>query len=501
MSMAALALNYCVSLDELLKGIAVAPALRVDDIACDSRAVREGTLFIATQGMTHHGMDFLADVISKGAIAVVFDSTTAEPPAADCAIPCIPVAGLARDVGEIANRFFDYPSRTLKVVGVTGTNGKSTVAWLLAACLGMLGARAAYSGTLGYGTGTLKVDTDMTSPDVVQNHRRLAEFRDQGAEFAAIEVSSHALDQGRINGTEFSGAIFTNLSRDHLDYHGEMRSYGEAKARLFSAFPVKQSVINIDSEFGRELGRRHIDNTTLVSTTSDCSEFASAFVFARSIRASEHGSIVAFDSSWGNASCSLPLPGRFNVANAACALGYLLNQGYALDACCAALAKVTAPPGRMQRVAGFSGPAVYVDYAHTPDALEVALTALRDHCRGELWCVFGCGGDRDAGKRPLMGNTADRLADHVILTNDNPRSEPPAAIIADIAEGVEQHDAKRIEDRSSAIAWAISNAAADDVILIAGKGHENYQLIGSERREFSDVNTAALRLAARGTRA
>jgi UDP-N-acetylmuramoyl-L-alanyl-D-glutamate--2,6-diaminopimelate ligase len=498
--MAAFELNPALRLDELLQGLAPAPALAISDITCDSRAVKAGALFIATRGLTRHGVDFVPDAIARGAVAVVYDASTAELADGDCAVPCIGVPGLAAELGEIANRFFARPSDGLSVIGVTGTNGKSTVAWLIAQSLNLLGSRCAYSGTLGYGIGALEIDNDMTSPDVIELHRRLARFRDQAAEFAAIEVSSHALDQGRVSGTRFEAAIFTNLSRDHLDYHGDMQAYASAKERLFVAYPVAHSIINIDTEFGASLATRGTANTWLVSTTSDCSNQGQSFVFAESIGADERGSLVRVNTSLGEASFHLPLPGRFNVANALSALAFLLAEGRTLDESVAVLAGLSAPPGRMQRVTAAAGPTVYVDYAHTPDALNVALTALREHCRGKLWCVFGCGGDRDAGKRPQMGLLAAALADRVLVTNDNPRSESPTAIISDIVRDLDVSTYEILEDRAAAIAWSIAEAGDEDVMLIAGKGHENYQIIGAERRDFSDFDVAATCLAARELR-
>ncbi len=340
----------------------------------------------------------------------------------------------------------------------------------------------------------------MTTPGAVELHGRLADFRDAGAEFAALEVSSHALAQDRIAGVEFDTVLFTNLTRDHLDYHGDMHAYADAKARLFFDYPARHRVINLDSEFGAELAARCGDDVVTVSTHFDRVANGRPYVFVRSVVAKPEGSVVSVTSSWGDGRFKLSMPGDFNVANAVLVLATLLRHGVALDDACDVLSMLQAPPGRMQLVEA-SGAllAVYIDYAHSPAALEGALRALRAHCDGALWCVFGCGGDRDAGKRPLMGRIAERLADRVVVTNDNPRSEPPDAIVADILAGVTNSEAATvIEDRGAAIAWAIRSAAKTDVVLVAGKGHEDYQLIGAERLDFSDYGVALASLEARG---
>jgi UDP-N-acetylmuramoyl-L-alanyl-D-glutamate--2,6-diaminopimelate ligase len=491
-------------LDHLLDGItaATAPAIEISDISADSRTVQAGGLFLACRGMSNHGLDFVDAAIARGAAAIAYDSSTADAVPDACAVPLIAVEKLSLQLGEISNRFFDHPSRDVRVAGVTGTNGKSTVAWMIAQCLAFLGKRCAYAGTLGYGIDELTVSDDMTSPDVITTHRRLAGFRNEGATHAAIEVSSHALDQGRVAGVAFDAAVFTNLSRDHLDYHGDMRAYAAAKERLFAEYPAQRRIINVDSDFGMTLAKRNFAYVVQVSTAPDRARSKGDFLFVRGMMPTETGYVVEFESSWGESCFTLPLAGRFNVANAACVLAYLLDEGVSLEAACAALAEVTAPPGRMQRVPAESGPAVYVDYAHTPDALSVTLRALREHSAAGLWVVFGCGGDRDKGKRPEMGRIAEEFADQVVLCNDNPRGESPTAIIDDIVAGLSTPSAAQvIEDRAAAIAWAIANAAADDIVLLAGKGHEKYQIIGSERRDFSDFDAAAANLRHRESKA
>ncbi len=502
MNMPAPHLTGLPTLSTLLEGYADAPPIEVSDLTIDSRRVSAGCVFLAVDGLTRHGLSFANDAIERGAAAIVFDSDTAERPRIDTDVPIVGVAGLAAALGNVSNRFFASPSADLAVFGVTGTNGKSTVAWMLARALTALGERSGYSGTLGQGVGRFPIGETMTSPDVIELNRRLARFRDEGATAAAIEVSSHALDQGRVDGIDFEATLFTNLSRDHLDYHGDMQAYGAAKARLFVDHAAASRIVSVDTEFGRELASRLGDRAITVSLAASIDGEPQAAVEAFAVAEGAAGSRVRIRSVYGEASFLLPMPGGYNVSNAALVIACLCARGVTLDAACAALAGIDTPPGRMQRVAGpGDSPGVFVDYAHSPDALGVVLDALREHTDGRLWCVFGCGGDRDRGKRPLMGRIAEARADRLVVTSDNPRSEPPAAILDDIVAGLTQPaSATVIEARGEAIGWAIANAAAGDVILIAGKGHEDYQLVGGNRLEFSDVEAAASSLAERRSR-
>ena len=500
MSMPAHQLNSSMTIAALLQGIAEAPDMAISGIASDTRDIVEGFLFLACRGERSHGLDYAAQAIEAGAAAVAYDASTARS-VPDISAPLIPVDALRSRLGEIANRFYGHPSHSVKVLGVTGTNGKTTVAWLLAQCLQRLGKPCGYSGTLGYGVDELGGGEGMTTPDVVEFHRRLSVFRDAGAAYAAVEISSHALAQDRIDGVAIDTAVFTNLTRDHLDYHGDMEAYGEAKASLFMAAEPSRRIINVDSEFGSTLAKRCGRDVVAVSTIENRIDRSLPHVVVRSAEATVAGFDVSIESSWGEGSFRLPLHGEFNVANSALVLAFLLSENVALEAATDALSVTEAPPGRLQRVEADTGPDVFVDYAHTPDAVESALRALRQHCDGALWCVFGCGGDRDPGKRPLMARAVERHADRVIVTNDNPRTENPAQIIEAILDGFQDPDAATvIEDRGAAIAWTISNAAAHDVVLLAGKGHENYQLIDGERRDFSDYGAAAANLQARSGR-
>jgi UDP-N-acetylmuramoyl-L-alanyl-D-glutamate--2,6-diaminopimelate ligase len=498
MSMPAEHMTTTPTLAELLRGFATAPNIPVTGIASDSRRLASGSLFLAVQGRSGHGLDYLEHARKAGVCAVAWDASTASLPT-DIGVPMIAIEGLAAKLGDIADRFYGSPSEQLDVIGITGTNGKTTVAWLLAQASELLGKRCGYLGTLGYGIGSVESTAGMTTPAAVELHGRLAEFVEQGAAYAAIEVSSHALAQGRVDGVRFDTALFTNLTRDHLDYHTDMREYFESKARLFLDCSPRHRIINLDSDYGAQLASLCGQEVVTVSTSVDRVADDRPFVCVRSVLASPQSSEITFVSSWGGGRFSLQLPGDFNIANAVLVLAFLLMKGVPLQKACDVMSQVSAPPGRMQRVAK-DGPAVFVDYAHSPDALEVALHALRAHCRGELWCVFGCGGDRDAGKRPQMGKAAERQSDHVVITSDNPRSEEPAAIIAAIVSGLHHADsATVIEDRAAAIAWAIDQASEQDIVLVAGKGHEAFQEINGERLPFSDYAIAETALAAKGS--
>ena len=496
MSMAAETLTTKPTLADLLQGFAAAPAIGIRDISSDSRKLQAGDLFLACGGESSHGLDYVADAVTAGVAAIAWDSSTGKAPAAEIGVPMIAVPDLATHLGEIANRFYARPAEAVKVVGVTGTNGKTTVAWLIAQCCEQLGETCGYIGTLGAGVSEVTGGEGMTTPGAIELHRDLADFRDAGAGWAAIEVSSHALSQHRVDGVTFDTVVFTNLSRDHLDYHGSMQRYAEAKARLFLDYPARHRIVNLDTEFGAELAERCGRDVVTVSTRFECVANGRPYVFVRSLGASSDGSTVRIASSWGDAEFQLPLPGDFNVANAIIVLAAMLVHGVPLRRACETLANVSAPPGRMERVPAAEGlPAVYIDYAHSPEALDVVLRALRSHCTGRLWCVFGCGGDRDAGKRPQMGHVAEKRADSIVITNDNPRTEAPATIIDGILEGLAApREATVIEDRAAAIAWAIDNARPNDIILVAGKGHEHYQLMGSERVDFSDFGAALANL-------
>lgn len=497
MSMPAARLNPLPTLAELLPDCAGVPAVAVHGIASDTRHLDAGFVFFAVRGRGSHGLDYLDQARQAGIGAVVWDASTGTEPAG-VDVPAIAVEGLAARLGDIADRFYGHPSEHLGVIGVTGTNGKTTVAWLIAQALDILGRPCAYLGTLGHGLGEVRAATGMTTPPAIELHGRLAEFVAAGADFAAIEVSSHALTQRRVDGVRFDTALFTNLSRDHLDYHDSMDDYFASKSQLFLDCGPRHRIVNIDTGYGTRLAELCGPDVVTVSTRIERVADGRPYLIVRGARPGPLGSNVSFDSAWGSSTFATAMPGDFNVANAALVVALLLSKGIALDEACDVVALVGAPPGRMQRVA-MDGPAVFIDFAHTPQALESVAKALRGHCAGRLWCVFGCGGDRDPGKRPQMGEVAERDCDRVIITSDNPRGEEPASIIADIVAGLARpNDAIVIEDRASAIAWTVAQAADSDVVLVAGKGHEAYQETRAGRIPFSDQAVAEKALAARG---
>jgi len=503
-------------LDGLVVTGAIGPAvgdIAVRDLCLDSRQAGPGSVFLALAGQTAHGLDFAADAARRGAAVVLWEPRVgaadqdADADAADrrhaSADPSLPAGvvdirlpGLKARVGALADRFFRAPSASLRVWGVTGTNGKTTCAYLLAQCLQRLGRSAAYIGTIGSGPvapGAALRAATLTTPDVVSLQRTLAEFVADGVTDVALEVSSIALAQGRIDAVRIHAAAFTNLTRDHLDYHGSMQAYGAAKARLFASPGLKYAVINVGDEFGLALAPRvaAVTPLTAVWVGARAAFPAERLLHAASVRPDARGIDLGLTGSGGDVELHVPLVGRFNAENAVVVLGCLYAAGVPLPAAAAALAGCRAAPGRMEVIAAAADkPLTVVDYAHTPDALEKALAALREHCDGALWCVFGCGGDRDRGKRALMGRVADRLADRIVVTDDNPRSEDPVAITAAIVAAIEAHPVVVIHDRAAAIGAAVTQAGAGDAVLIAGKGHEDYQIYGSTRRVFSDRDEA-----------
>ena len=486
------------SLRTLLAGLVDAPAgIDIRDVVSDSRRASDGALFLALSGGSHHGLDFARAVVEQGARAIVYEGPHAAPAAVAPSVFVAPVENLRERAGTIASRFFDDPSASLSVAGITGTNGKTTCAWLLSQALSRCGRRAAYSGTIGVGFPGSLAASSHTTPDAVELQRQLAELRDQGAECVAMEVSSHALDQHRVNAVRFAIAAFTNLTRDHLDYHGSMEAYGSAKSRLFAMAGIATCIINIDDRFGAALAGG-IDTGKLVATSRLSRSSRGRFVCGKSAHALSNGLAIEIDSSWGAALLRVPLIGDFNVDNVLTVLAILLAWDIPLQNAVAALAECHAPPGRMETIdGGRAAPLAIIDYAHTPDALGKALRTARTHCRGALHVVFGCGGDRDRGKRPIMGQLAGELADRVTLTDDNPRNEDPARITADILAGLGSTPADVIHDRAAAIAAAIGRSVSGDVVLVAGKGHEDYQIYGSERRVFRDQDAVRAALDAR----
>jgi UDP-N-acetylmuramoyl-L-alanyl-D-glutamate--2,6-diaminopimelate ligase len=480
----------------------------VSAVAVDSREVERGTVFFARRGLTHDATAFIDDALRAGASAIVREGAAAVR-LLEGGVPEIHVPDVAASAGQAAHRFYGRPSESMRVIGITGTNGKTSVSHFIAHALGpelqAHGGAVGVIGTLGYGRPGALEPGQLTTPDVVNLHRRLAGFQAQGIGDVVMEVSSHALSQGRTEGVRFDTGVFTNLSRDHLDFHGDMQAYAESKGRLFRTAGLGNAVINADDEFGRQLLSACCDDLDVIAYTLVEADTRAPYPVLRGRleRADEAGIRVLIESQFGNGALSVALLGRFNAHNLLAAVGALLCSGMEFKHVLDLLSDVPVVPGRMQRFGGVEEtPLVVVDYAHTPDALSAALLALRDHCNGRLWCVFGCGGDRDEGKRPQMGAVADELADVLVLTDDNPRSEDGAKIIAGIMHGVARKatagNGLVIErDRAAAISFAVADAGVNDVVLVAGKGHETYQEAMGVRSPFSDAAAVRSALEAR----
>lgn len=459
---------------------------RVSGLALDSRKVKAGDLFLAFPGEKSDGRRFIPQAIAAGAGAVLWESRDFEWDRTWRA-PNLGVAGLRSQLGAIADEFHGHPSRQLWMAGVTGTNGKTSCSHWIAQSLTRLGRKAAVIGTLGSGFPGALQPAANTTPDAVALHGYLAALLAGGAGACAMEVSSHGIEQGRVNGVEFDVALFTNLSRDHLDYHKTMDDYAAAKAKLFRWPRLKHAVVNLDDRLGRELSES-IDRSrvTVLGYGLGHGEIA-----GHKLDLSTRGLKLEIETPWGAAKFTSPMIGGFNASNLLGVLGVLMSSEIPLQDAIEALAQVQPVPGRMQMVREAGAPLVVVDYAHTPDALEKALETLRDLLApgAKLFCVFGCGGDRDPGKRPLMGEVATRLSDHAWITSDNPRSEDPQAIIRDIVAGAHPNYATE-PDRTAAISHALCEADSDDVVLLAGKGHETHQEIGGLKLPFDDAEVA-----------
>ncbi|WP_295798855.1 UDP-N-acetylmuramoyl-L-alanyl-D-glutamate--2,6-diaminopimelate ligase [uncultured Microbulbifer sp.] len=497
--------NRTVSLVELVPGYAGIPDIAVSGVALDSRRVSAGDVFMALRGTQVDGRTFIDAAIENGAAAVLADGDAIGTETRS-GVAVVTVPGLAARVGEIAARFYGHPTEAMYLVGVTGTNGKTTCAYLTSQLLARHFGSAAVMGTIGNGIwrdGEIALeDTGLTTPDPVRLQADYAEFSRQGAKAGAMEVSSHSLSQGRVHGVVFDTAIFTNLSRDHLDYHGNMAAYGAAKEKLFGLPKLKRGVINIDDPFGAQMVERCKLRGLKIITYG----LQNGDLQVRDLKRLEGGFSLHLITPWGEGELKTPLIGDFNIHNALAVVAAVAAAGMPLADILAAFPDIKPVPGRMERVdaTGAEDISVLVDYAHTPDALRAALDAARPYCKGQLWCVFGCGGDRDTGKRAPMGRIAAELADRAVITSDNPRSENPQVIVDEILQGVdggESTERVTVEvDRAKAIRFAIEHAAPGDTVVIAGKGHEDYQLVGDEKLHFCDREQAAAALQLRAQR-
>ncbi len=471
------------------------PDICVSGLALDSRVIEEGELFLACVGITHHGIHFLDQAIAQGAAAVAVEpaAESAGLELSACPIPVFWVENLHKLASEVAGRFYANPSHEMSLVGITGTNGKTSVSQFIAQAIAEQ-APCGVVGTLGSGLFGKLSQTGHTTPDAVTLQAELAHMLDDGARHVAMEVSSHALDQGRVNGLRFDVAVYTNLSHEHLDYHGDMETYAGVKRRLLEMPGLKKAVINADDATGRSWLKSLPEGVEAIGYAVAGGEGAGLkpALLADELQLNASGLSMRVCSPRGEGRLQTGLLGRFNASNLLAALGALMALGFEFADALARLGRVTTVPGRMERFAAPGRPLVVVDYAHTPDALENVLLALREHTRRRLWCLFGCGGERDREKRPKMGQIAEALADSVVITDDNPRRENPYNIIEDILGGIENPDAIYVNrDRAQAIAHAIGLGREGDVILVAGKGHETEQQVGDQRITFSDREEAA----------
>lgn len=479
-----------VELDWLLAGLADPgdlPLVEAGGLCHDSRRVQPGDLFAGLAGHTAHGMSHAAQAIRQGCAAIVFDPSGEGGNLAKevSEVPAVSVASLSQKLGLVADRFFGEPSKYLKTIGITGTNGKTSCSHFLAQALSDR-APAAAVGTLGWGKPGELCPTAHTTPDAIEIHDILFRLYSQGFKAVAMEASSHGLVQGRLNGVQFKGALFTNFTRDHLDYHGTMEAYLEAKLRLLDWPGLEFVAFNADDPIAGSILKRMPAGVRAIGfSVSGKADIPVPMLTVSSVQHGAEG--VSFQAHYEGRSAAVHAPvfGDFNVENLAAALAVLVAMGRGLEESAHALRKVRAVPGRMESFAG-AGRTVVVDYAHTPDALSSVLGSLRRHCTGQLWVVFGCGGDRDRGKRPEMGAIAEKLADAVVVTDDNPRSEDGDDIIRDIRSGCRREDIVTIRDRRDAIAFALERAGTADLVLIAGKGHEPTQEIQGRKYPFSD---------------
>ena len=481
--------------DLLAPWVSNLPARALREMTLDSRVAAAGDLFVAVVGHQADGRRYIPQAIAQGVAAIIAE---AKGEAADGEIrevhgvPVIYLSQLNERLSALAGRFYNEPAERLSLVGVTGTNGKTTTTQLLAQWAQLLGETSAVMGTVGNGLLGKAIPTENTTGSAIDVQHVLADLAGQGATFAAMEVSSHGLVQHRVAALKFRASVFTNLSRDHLDYHGDMAGYESAKWQLFSTHHYGEAIVNADDEVGRRW-LANLPDAVAVSMEGHINPNCHGrWLKAEAVSYHDSGATVRFTSSWGEGEIESRLMGAFNVSNLLLALATLLALDFPLSDLLKTASRLQPVCGRMEVFTAPGKPTVVVDYAHTPDALEKALQAARLHCTGKLWCVFGCGGDRDKGKRPLMGAIAEEFADVPVVTDDNPRTEEPRAIINDILAGMlDAGRARVVEGRAEAVTSAIMQAKENDVVLLAGKGHEDYQIVGTRRLDYSDRVTAA----------
>lgn len=481
-------------LSQLLMGMDVSVKMDpvIKGLCQDSRRVQVGDLFFAYPGLGYDGRHFVQEAIAKGAAAVLYEPDMSSINLSAASIPILPIPYLTTQLGPLAARFYNYPSRYLPVVGITGTNGKTSCTHFLADSLQQLQKRCGVIGTLGNGFYGHLQPGHLTTPDAIELQRLLANFRDNQAQAVVMEVSSHRLAQHGLNGTEFSVAAFTNLTRDHLDYHGTMEAYAQAKRSFFDLPGIQQAILNADDPYAQNWLTELAEQLPVYAYSLQSPKPAWSHIPHITVKKfdfNQQGLQAEIDTPWGEVFIENPfLMGQFNLSNLLLVLTLLKSLHFSLAEISQVISKLKGIKGRMQAFQVPLKPLVVVDYAHTPDALRQVLQALRPHCKGELYCLFGCGGDRDKGKRPLMAEIAEKEADHIILTSDNPRFENPLQILQEIQSGFKQSKSVyREPDRQRAIAYALATAQADDVVLVAGKGHEAYQLIKGVKYPFDDA--------------
>ncbi len=489
------------TLSQLLKDVCDSeflPEVEVKGLALDSRQVEPGYVFVALEGHFEHGLAYAEAAISRGAIAVLCDAQYDQYCQQILAkistrTVCVAIKHLPLKLSQLANVFYDCPSEKLFVSGVTGTDGKTTVSHFIAQSMQSSDASAALIGTLGNGLINKLDKSAQTTPDMLSLQRMLAQYVDAGASSVSMEVSSHGLDQNRVDGVAFDVAILTNLSRDHLDYHGDLQTYKQAKKKLFTSAATKALVLNADDALGQELYQQLVGDKPIWLYGMDESRVRKSemYVYAARLETHRDGMKFMLHSSQGSAEIKSGLIGDFNVYNMLACFCALLQSGLNFNLAIKRIEKLQTVPGRMEIIVQSDKPVVVIDYAHTPEALSQVLRNIRKHTDGKVICVFGCGGDRDAGKRPIMAQVAEQYADLVILTSDNPRNEDPALIIDEVQQGISDQLKLIVEaDRARAIQQAINMASADDLVLLAGKGHEDYQIIGNKKLPFSDREQA-----------
>ncbi|EKD71620.1 MAG: hypothetical protein ACD_46C00143G0002 [uncultured bacterium] len=467
----------------------------VKNLALDSRKITENSVFFALPGTQLDGRKYITDAIKNGAKAVLIEAENEDETVTFIEkIPLIPVTFLRHKMGVMAAKFYDFPAQKLRILGVTGTSGKTSCTHFFAQILQNLGQKCGVIGTLGSGFYGDLSDVSLTTPDAISLQAKLHLFVQEQAKAVSMEVSSHSIDQGRVNGVTFELGIFTNLTQDHLDYHGDMATYAAVKHRFLTHYPMNHLIMNIDDVHGRQWVQALADKRSVFAySTQPVADLPGYIphIYTDQIQLSLSGIRAHVYSPWGEGELQLPLIGQFNLSNALAVLTALCVYGVPFQTVLTEFAKLKSVPGRMQLIGEYHQPLVIVDYSHKPDSLANALQALRAHVAGQLICVFGCGGNRDAGKRPIMAKIAETFADTVIVTNDNPRHEDPEEIARQIMQGFERPDQVIVElDRAKAIQKSIQLATIDDCILVAGKGAEQYQQIGDEKIPFDDVTVA-----------